>query len=172
MSRHRNQTYATTASDWPLDLTTAPERLEARLKKARRVWVPRMHEQCILWPGAVCGRGYGIMTLTTTDDGRKPGGRKRIVPIRVHVLVARLKLLGGGPVPKGRVVAHKCDVKLCCNPKHLEIAYPAENVKDYLERGSMLEQFHRWGIKIPRRTDVPGREELLVGRGELAEVVG
>jgi DNA invertase Pin-like site-specific DNA recombinase len=33
------------------------------------------------------------------------------------------------------VVRHKCDRPICCNPAHLEIGTPADNVRDREKRG-------------------------------------
>jgi hypothetical protein len=40
-----------------------------------------------------------------------------------------------GPVPKGVVLRHKCDSRLCMNPNHLEPGTPKDNVDDMMARG-------------------------------------
>ena len=40
-----------------------------------------------------------------------------------------------GDIPKGNVVRHTCDNRLCCNPEHLILGTQKENVGDMLERG-------------------------------------
>lgn len=38
--------------------------------------------------------------------------------------------LVNGEIPEGKVVRHKCDNSLCCNPKHLELGTQSENEND------------------------------------------
>jgi hypothetical protein len=40
-----------------------------------------------------------------------------------------------GPIPKGQEVRHKCDIRHCCNPEHLELGSHHDNLIDCLERG-------------------------------------
>jgi hypothetical protein len=40
-----------------------------------------------------------------------------------------------GKIPTGMVVMHKCDVKGCVNPSHLELGTPQKNAKDAIDRG-------------------------------------
>lgn len=40
-----------------------------------------------------------------------------------------------GPIPAGLVIRHRCDVKTCINPDHLEIGTQADNVRDRDSRG-------------------------------------
>lgn len=41
----------------------------------------------------------------------------------------------GIEIPKGFVVSHKCDYKLCVNPDHLVVSTQAENVQDMIKKG-------------------------------------
>lgn len=40
-----------------------------------------------------------------------------------------------GPIPKGMLVLHRCDVKLCVNPDHLFLGSHADNVADKVRKG-------------------------------------
>lgn len=40
-----------------------------------------------------------------------------------------------GEIPKGHVIRHKCDVRACINPEHLESGTQKQNVYDAINRG-------------------------------------
>lgn len=70
----------------------------------------------LCWPflGSKMGFGYGQMPPT-------PVGRLAHRWAYTHFI---------GPIPKGMVVMHTCDNRLCCNPHHLKIGTQQENLKD------------------------------------------
>lgn len=74
---------------------------------------------CWLWTGALTGAGYGAMTLL---------GRE----VAVHRLVWEMER---GPIPPGLLVLHKCDMRPCCNPRHLFLGTQADNVHDMMSKG-------------------------------------
>lgn len=69
---------------------------------------------CLLWKGAKMSRGYG----NTYYKGRTWLAH-RLTYKRIY-----------GPIPKGMFVCHKCDVKLCIEPTHLELGTPSSNTRD------------------------------------------
>jgi hypothetical protein len=78
---------------------------------------------CWIWQGTTDGRGYG--RLSVGWDG------KRAIKERTHRI---MYMAVHGPIPDGMVVRHKCDVKRCCNPFHLELGTQQQNVQDYFAR--------------------------------------
>jgi hypothetical protein len=44
-------------------------------------------------------------------------------------------IITNGPVPDGLWVLHKCDCGSCCNPSHLFLGTPADNVHDMYQKG-------------------------------------
>lgn len=51
-----------------------------------------------------------------------------------------------GDIPEGMFVCHRCDVPKCCNPSHLFLGTPGDNVADRDSKG------RHW---VPRGTDSP-----------------
>lgn len=82
---------------------------------------PDPNSGCWLWFGSVDDRGYGSIN-------RGPG----LGTVRTHrASYEEFR----GPIPYGLVVMHKCDIKVCCNPDHLEVGTQAQNVRDAVARG-------------------------------------
>lgn len=69
---------------------------------------------CWIWQRARLENGYGALNRSNTHR-------------TVYSLV-------NGPIPNGMVIRHKCDVRLCCNPEHLEIGTQLDNIADKAER--------------------------------------
>ena len=40
-----------------------------------------------------------------------------------------------GPIPEGMQALHKCDNPKCCNPDHIFIGTPMDNVADCIQKG-------------------------------------
>jgi hypothetical protein len=75
---------------------------------------------CLLWKGTKSVAGYGFLGISEKN-------------YRAHRLA--FYLANGYFPPEGDVVGHKCDVKLCCNPEHLEHITHKENMRQMKERG-------------------------------------
>lgn len=67
---------------------------------------------CWLWTEALNRKGYGV----TTHNGIVRGAHRVLWEIV------------NGPVPDGMQPDHKCRVRCCINPDHLEVVTPRENV--------------------------------------------
>jgi hypothetical protein len=80
-----------------------PEYIWARI-------VPEPTSGCWLWMGGVCPAGYGQI------NRQKP---------RLHRITYQSLI---GLIPEGLHIDHKCRVRCCCNPMHLEPVTPHENV--------------------------------------------
>lgn len=74
---------------------------------------------CWPWTGGKFTRGYGNFWSMS-----RCWGAHKVM----HALV-------NGPVSKGQVVRHACDVTACCRPSHLLVGAPADNNRDMIERG-------------------------------------
>src|SRR5262245_23093800 len=85
------------------------EKLESR-------FIPEPNSGCFLWLGTLNDSGYGVFGV------RIKGVKKQR---RAHRLYYELMVR---KVPKGKVLDHKCRIRCCINPEHLEICTSVENV--------------------------------------------
>lgn len=74
--------------------------------------------ECWIWTGSLGSHGYGQVNV----DGR---------PVLVHRLICGIV---HGLLP-GQDAMHKCDVKPCCRPAHLEPGTRSQNIQDAYTRG-------------------------------------
>jgi hypothetical protein len=85
---------------------------------------PDLNSGCWLWSiGQLDAYGYG----------RIYHDRKMQIAHRVSWMLHR------GKIPNGLLVRHKCDIRACVNPAHLEIGTVADNNRDMVERGRQVE---------------------------------
>lgn len=67
---------------------------------------------CWIWMGELNRNGYGRIPF---------GGKRRMIHKLVWIL------LGKSPLSEGFIHDHKCRVRCCCNPAHLEPVTHQEN---------------------------------------------
>lgn len=96
---------------------------------------------CWLWNGPTHHSGYGVFSRGKRTE-RRVKTAHRLAWILTH-----------GDIPRGLLVCHRCDVRLCCNPAHLFLGTNRDNVNDMLRKGRSV------GLK-PGRS---GRKPKLTG---------
>lgn len=73
---------------------------------------------CWIWTGAMQRRGYGQLTF----EGKHKQAHRASFEAFLN------------PIPKGKWVLHRCDVRACVNPHHLYAGTAADNRRDTLQR--------------------------------------
>jgi hypothetical protein len=89
-------------------------------------------DDCWLWTGALTGYPskpqyrYGHMFSHFEGKAPKYDYAHRIIWRRYR-----------GDIPAGMHVCHRCDVPRCCNPAHMFLGTPLENMRDRDAKGRM-----------------------------------
>lgn len=71
-------------------------------------------DDCHDWTASICSNGYGSFCIYSIT----------------HSAHRFAWLLTKGEIPEGKLVLHRCDNKLCCNPNHLYIGTQGDNIRD------------------------------------------
>lgn len=80
---------------------------------------PEALSGCWLWMLSDNGHGYGTLYIC---------GK----PVKAH---RHSYALAYGPIPTGMMVCHRCDVRRCCNPRHLFLGTAKDNAQDTSRKG-------------------------------------
>ncbi len=74
---------------------------------------------CWLFKGSIGTHGYGVFQMNLKRE-------------KAHRIAWRLSY---GTIPDGLLICHTCDVRACCNPKHLFLGTHSDNVRDKYAKG-------------------------------------
>lgn len=92
----------------------ATDRFWRKVKKTKKCW---------LWTSATTSNGYGIFYIYPEKYGS---------PVRAHRYSYEIHF---GPIKKGKLICHKCDVRNCVKPDHLYEGTYFDNNRDTVKRG-------------------------------------
>jgi hypothetical protein len=87
---------------------------------------------CWEWVGSRQSQGYGRHYL-----------RGKMIP--AHRFSWELHF---GPIPDDLWVLHTCDNPPCCNPDHMFLGYPIDNIEDMVNKGRQAKgETHAWHVR-------------------------
>lgn len=93
----------------------------------------RGDDECWEWTGSRFAKGYGVFCLNKRDR------------IGAHRMSWTLT---NGPIQGRLWVLHRCDNPPCCNPAHLFLGTPVDNVRDMHMKGR--DRFSKAKFRAPR----------------------
>ena len=104
-------------------------------KRLDKFTIPEPNSGCLIWLGAVNNGGYGKIRIGFRGEGTYRIAYAHRVFYEYFV----------GPIPEGLDLDHKCRVRCCVNPAHLEPVTKKENV----HRSAMVQRHLRSAIRWP-----------------------
>jgi len=124
----------------------------------KRVWAKidvREQDECWPWKGSKRREGHGQLWVAGTTVAAT-----RLLWVSIH-----------GPVPRDRVVMHKCDNPPCMNPKHLQLGTNHDNVLDAQRKGRLKGRARR-KLKAETRREIGRLRASGLTQREVAEQFG
>ena len=85
------------------------------MERFEALYIPEPNSGCWLWVGSLNPQGYGALAREKNNVGKTCA----------HRIAYELFC---GPIPQGLVIDHKCRVRCCVNPAHLEAVTQRENI--------------------------------------------
>jgi predicted XRE-type DNA-binding protein len=120
--------------------------------QANRFWskVQKLDkESCWIWQGAKFWDNYGMFKIDNLN-------------LRAHRVAYEI---ANGSIETGKLILHRCDNKLCCNPHHLYQGDQKQNMKDMTQRNrSTNKRLDQDDVNYIRRSKLPQQE--------LADILG
>lgn len=113
-------------------MNTDPNVIRVLLRNGSR----RISSGCLEWQGAADAKGYGLLTGLLA---RSSGGAHAI---RVAWMIEH------GPIPRGRVVMHRCDNPRCIDVAHLSIGTNYDNSRDMTQKQRGHRQARNLVVKL------------------------
>ena len=111
----------TTSPLWPINDLDAFRKSTVMTRIHTRVVRPMGHDGCWIWMGALNGCGYAQIKCE-----------------EVRMMVHRITYQHHrGPIPEGLELDHKCRVRFCVNPYHLEPVTTKTNILRGFGRGAI-----------------------------------
>lgn len=96
------------------------------MKRFEASYITEPNSGCWIWTGSIVGH---------------PDKRPRINLNGRSIIAYRIAYeLFRGPIPKGKMCCHTCDVSICVNPHHLFLGTAKENGQDAARKGRLWQQ--------------------------------